>query len=321
MLRKYDVLCVGSATLDNYLTIERLMKDVKVGDKVLVTEMERHTGGGATNSAAALSFLGLRVKMLSKLGKDHDAEFVEKEMKKYGVKNICLHKSKKNTDFATLISNISGDRIIYVQKGASRDLLVSDYKKRDLKVKWFYLATLVGKSFKTEIELAKYAQEKKINVLFNPSLYLAKKGKKYLKNVLQATTLLVLNKEEAQALLKNNSSSFETLIRELHRLGPKMVVITNSTKKFYGSDGKIIYSLMPPKVNRVHTAGAGDAFTSGLVAGVIKKWSFADAMALGQANASSLIQKIGTKNGLLTEITAKRLIKRLKIKVIKHRNL
>ena len=61
---KYDVLCVGSATVDNFLTTEKSLKSIKLGDKVLVKGSEVHSGGGATNSAASLAKFGLKVMVL-----------------------------------------------------------------------------------------------------------------------------------------------------------------------------------------------------------------------------------------------------------------
>tara|TARA_Y100000310_G_scaffold153901_1_gene153450 strand:+ start:16985 stop:17950 length:966 start_codon:yes stop_codon:yes gene_type:complete len=316
MILKYDVLCVGSATVDHFLTIDDSFKEIKVGDKVLVSEKATHTGGGATNSAAALAKFGLKVKMLTKLGDDGEADFIIKEMKKYGVKNVCKSVSNKRTDTATLISSVKNrDRIIYVHKGASRDLKLSDCAKKDLRVKWMYLASLMGKSFATAKKLCEIAKTKNINVLFNPSLYLAKKGKKYLRSVLDATTILVLNREEAQALLGNDSNSFSHLARELHKLGPSKVIITNGNKRFYASDSKKLYSLIGPTVKRVHTAGAGDAFTAVFFGALIKKYSFADALRLGQVNASSVIQYIGTKHKQLTEKEALSHLKKYRIEV------
>ena len=70
---------------------------------------------------------------------------------------------------------------------------------------------------------------------------------------------------------------------------------------------------MPPNVKRVHTAGAGDAFTAGFLSEIIKEHPIKEAMKVGQANASSVIQYIGTKNKLLTEKEAHALIKKYKI--------
>ncbi len=318
MFQKDDVLCVGSATLDQFLTIEQPLSKVKLGDKVLVKSLETHSGGGATNSAAALSKLGLKVKILTKLGIDHAADFILKELKQYRIKNLCRHLSHKQTDQSVILHSIQEkDRIILVHKGASEDLSEDDYSKLFLRVKWIYLASLLGKSFQTAQEIAVYAQKKKINLLFNPSLYLAQKGKKVLKLVLNASTLLVLNLEEAQALLKTKSVNPKKLLINLNHCGPKTVVITNAEKKIYGFHQNQFYLVLPPKVKMVHTAGAGDAFTSGLLAGIIKEYSFEDALRVGLVNAAAVIQGIGTKNHLLTEKEALTQIKKYKIKIIK----
>ena len=166
----------------------------------------------------------------------------------------------------------------------------------------------------TARKIAESAKKRRINILFNPSLYLAKKGRKYLKPILEAASILVLNKEEAQELLKMKASE-QKLLLELHELGPRTVIITNGAKTLYAYDNHIIYSLNPPKVKVVQTAGAGDAFTAGFLAGIIKKYNFTDALRLGQANSTSIIQHIGAKGKLLNEHEAKLLMNKLKIRV------
>jgi sugar/nucleoside kinase (ribokinase family) len=315
---RYDVLCVGSATVDTFLCVKEKISAIRPGDKILVNKTEVHSGGGATNAAAALATLGIKTKMLSKLGNDHNAHFIQREMKQYGVSNISQHCSRKGTDFATIVSSTGErDRVIFVHKGASRDLAETDYKKSHLRVKWLYLASLVGKSFKTGEILAAYVKKKGGKILFNPSLYLAERGTKVLRSLLRITDLLILNKEEATALL-NSSDSIPQLLRKLGKLGPSSIIITDGTRKLYALDDEVVYFLTPPPVPVVHTAGAGDAFNSGVLAGILKKYSFEDALRLGQANASSVIKYIGTKNKLLTEAGAQRLIKKLRFTI--HKN-
>ena len=316
MLFRYDVLCVGSATLDRFLTIDIPLKSIRPGDKLLVKSTEIHSGGGATNSAAALSVLGLNAKVLAKLGRDHDADLILREMKQYHLSPRCQSRSRHPTDSSTIISSHqSSDRVIFVQKGASQDLTPADFSAAHPHPRWIYLATLLGKSFQTAKTIAAYAKARKIKLLFNPSFYLAQKGRSYLKQILQATTVLVLNKEEAQALLHVKTGNTSLLLHQLHALGPETIVITDGAQRCSAFNNDQIYSYLPPRVKIVHTAGAGDAFTSGLLAGLIKKWNFEDCLRLGQANASSVIQRIGTKNGLLTEKQALAEIKKLKIKI------
>ncbi len=316
----YDVLCVGSATVDNFLTTEHLLSNIRLGDKILVKSLDRHSGGGATNAAAALSKMGLKVKMLSKLGQDHDAEFVLREMSQYKVKNICLHRSSKNTDFAVAVySQKEKDRLLFVHKGASIDLTLNDFKISELNTEWIYLSGLIKKSFAVANRLAEISEKRGIKLLFNPSLYLAEKGRKALSKILLATEILILNLEEAQALLKKKSKEPKFLLKELHQCGPETVIITNGNKPLYALHEDVIYSLTPPKVKVVQTTGAGDAFNSGLLAGIIKNYDFEEALKLGQVNALSIIQAVGTKIKLLNEKEAQELIKKYKIKVSKKR--
>lgn len=309
-----DVITIGSATVDHFMTIEQPFSSIRAGDKILIKDAHTYSGGSASNAAAALSMLGLKVKMLAKLGDDHDAEFILQEMKQYQVEYICLHQSKHHTDFSTIMSSTKEkDRIIYTFKEASRDLEKNDFKQQDLAASWLYLGSLMGKSFQVGKEIVRNT---KSLVLFNPSLYLARQGKNYLKPILSRTTILVLNLEEAQAVLKVKSGKIEALLRGLHQLGPETVIITNGEKSVHALQRDIMYSLIPPKVKIIHTAGAGDAFTAGFLAGLIKKYSFEDALRLGQVNASSVIQHIGCKNTLLNEKEAIKMMKRYNIKII-----
>ncbi|MBI2151272.1 carbohydrate kinase family protein [Candidatus Woesearchaeota archaeon] len=313
---KSDVLCVGSATVDNMLTIEQPFSSLKLGDKVLVKSTETHTGGGATNSACALAKLSLKVKILTKLGNDHNAELILKELKENKIKNVCPCRSKKNTDTATIISSTKEkDRLILVYKGASTEISLCSHHKQNFRVKWIYLASLLGHSFSTAKEIAAQAQRKKVSLLFNPSLYLAQKGRNYLAPVLRATTILVLNKEEMQALLNTKEKESSGLLQKSKSLGPKTIIITNGPKRMLAWHDNKVYSLVPPDVPIVHTTGAGDAFTSGLLYAIIKKYSFEDALRLGQVNSSSVIQHYGAKKGLLNEKHALNLMNKYEMKV------
>ncbi len=309
-----DVITIGSATVDHFLTIDQPFSSIKAGDKILVKHVETYSGGGATNAAAALSKLGLRVKTLTKVGNDHDAEFVLQDLKRYKVDNLCRHRSKHHTDFSTLISSTKEkDRIIFAFKEASRDLERADFNRKELTSSWLYLGSLMGKSFQVIKKIISSNPGRP--VLFNPSLYLAKKRKKYLTPILKATTILVLNLEEAQAVLNTSSTKIDFLLQELHRLGPSMVIITNGEKPLHALFNRTMYSLQPPKVKVAHTAGAGDAFTAGFLAGIIKKYSLEDSLRVGQVNALSVIQHIGAKEILLTEKEARKWMKRFKIGV------
>jgi len=309
------VICVGSATVDNILQTHLPLSEIKIGDKALVDQMAVHSGGGATNAGVALKLMGIRVKIIAKLGSDHAADIIIKELKHYNLQNLCRHRSKKNTDYAVLVSSQGKDRIIYVHKGASSDLTPNDYRQSDLNTGWLYLASLLGKSFTTAKAMVKDAKKKKAKILFNPSLYLAQQ-RKLIAPILKATDILVLNKEEAEHL--HRKVPIKQLLLGIRKKGPQTVVITAGPQKIHALHQENIYTLTPPKVKIVATAGAGDAFTAGLLAGIIKHKPFPVALQLGVVNSLSVIQHLGTKNKLLTLQEAERKIKTYQLKVTKN---
>ena len=314
---RYDVITVGSATVDRILTMKGEFSSVKLGDKILLETVEKFSGGGATNTAAAFSTLGLKTAMIAKLGGDEEGDFIEKEMRRdYSVKNLCQHRSHKKTDLAFIVNSLKEkDRVIFVQKGASQELIGTDFRKSSLRSKWIYLSTLIGNSFSTAKEIAELAQRKKISLLFNPSLYLAQKGKKYLSPVLRRCNIVVCNLEEAQALLGIDSKDPVKLLRGIQKLGPQRVIITNSVKKLHAIDEDLMYSYFPPNAPVRSTTGAGDAFTAGFLAGIIKGKSFKESLQVGQMNAISIIQYAGAKNKLLNFAEASRELKKYPFKI------
>ena len=60
------------------------------------------------------------------------------------------------------------------------------------------------------------------------------------------------------------------LLKELKKMGPKIVAITDGSKGAYAYDGKEVFFQRALKIAAVDTTGAGDAFSSGFVAGMIK---------------------------------------------------
>lgn len=337
MLFHDDVLCVGSAVVDRFLLIDVPFSTLHLGDKILVKRTETHSGGSATNSVAALSRLGLKVSLLAKLGEDHDAEIILKELKKYSLRNLCRFHSQQNTDTSTIVSSSrEHNRIIFTHKGASQDLRLSDLKPLPaILPRWIYLGSLVGPSFAVAKALAKITHKSGTKLLFNPSLYLAQKGKNYLRPILQATTILVLNKEEAETLVgkvakstikksagkdvvdgeKSLEKSSMQLLHSLSAMGPASVVITDGKNKIWAIHEGKIYSVLPPQVRVVETTGAGDAFASSLLAGIIREWPFEDCLRLGLINSASVLQQVGAKNNLRTWREALLLMKRTRIKV------
>ncbi|HLF55098.1 MAG TPA: carbohydrate kinase family protein [Candidatus Nanoarchaeia archaeon] len=307
-MKMYDVIVVGSASIDVFIASKS--KDIEIeknsshedvclpiGAKILLNSLHTGPGGGGVNVSAAFARLGLKTALISKLGKDEHAELLKKFLKREKVAFLGSS-TKGKTGYSIIITKLRDNRTILTYKGNNDELKTTDFSWNKLKAKWLYLGTMLGQSHKTQCKIAKYAKKNGINILFNPSLYLAEKGEKYLKPILDACNILVLNKEEAQALTRTKAE-ITTLLKKLQQKIP-LVVITDGPKGAYAYNGIKMHSMRPKKVRVIETTGAGDSFTSAFLAAIMHKQDLPTALKWGAAQASSVIQHYGATNILLT---------------------
>lgn len=306
----YDIITVGSATLDVFAQTN--IKSVRVkhgktsepmvayplGSKLLIDDLHFEIGGGGTNTAVATSRLGLKTAYLGSIGDDLNGKRVLELLKKEKVKFIGT-KCDTMTNYSVILDTASNDRTILVYKGASEKFKFEQIKKSKLKTKWFYLCAMINGGFKQLEKIASYAKKNDIKVAFNPSSYLAKKGKKYLKKIIGLTDVIILNEEEACMIVgkKNKRKLAEALIK----LGTKNVVITDGKNKILTLFDDKIKEYLPRKIKCKETTGAGDAFGSTFISGLIMKNDVDFAIKIALKNSESVIKKIGAKKGLLTK--------------------
>ena len=316
----YDVITVGSSTIDVFAKAESELIKIKTvhheeeliaypcGSKILIKELAFLTGGGGTNTAVSLSRLGLKVAYLGNIGSGSNSGLILKKLNSEKVKFIGVRSKKHHTGYSIILESLEGDRTILTYKGSNNFLDIKDIKLSKLKTKWFYFSSMIGNSFETLKKLAQFAKENNIKIAFNPSNYLAEKGFSYLKDILERTNILILNKEEATLLAGN--LNIEKLIKKLMTFGPEIVVITDGKKGLYTIHNNYFLYVVANNVKPIETTGAGDAFASTFLAGMIKKKGVVFSLRIGLLNAESVITKEGAKNDLLSYNKLRALVKK-----------
>jgi len=323
-MKKYDVITVGSGVVDIFIYTGmhesfaqgRKMMCYPIGSKIAVNKVHYDIGGGGTNTAVSFSRFGLKTAYLSKLGDDDNGKKILSLLGKEKI-DFIGRLGKEFNGFSAILDSKEHNRTIFTYKGSNDFLKKGDLNLKKINTKWFYFSSMLGKSFKTQQFLAKYANKNGISIAYNPSEYQAKKGIRYLKKILKYTAVLILNFEESQLL--SGKKRLNEIIKRLSKAGPEIVCITNGPKKIfvYDKNSKNLYSALPNKVKIVETTGAGDAFASSFITGMIKTNDIEFALKLAITNSESVIQYIGAKNKLLTWNEAKKKIKKKKIIISK----
>lgn len=295
----FDVITFGSAVVDVFvdtdLPEQKKQMCYPIGEKMLIKNLRFDVGGGGTNTAVAFSRLGLKTGIIGKIGKDSNGKAILENLKKEKIKFLGKIDKKEITGYSIVLDSRQHNRTILTYKGANNKLDLKEISIKKSKTKWLYLTSLLDKSLKTQIKLAKKLSKQGTKIAFNPSSYLIKR--KNLSSLLKICDVLVFNKEEAQMLTKKSKE--KDLLKAVRKFGPKIVVITDKNKKAYAYDGEKKYSITPHKIKVIERTGAGDAFAAGFVAGQIAGLNLKKSLELGLAEGESVLRHFGAKNNLL----------------------
>jgi len=318
---RYDIITFGSAVIDLFMDTSVKQRGGKfsfdIGDKLGVEDIHFSVGGGGSNTAVAFRKLGLRTGYFGKIGKGRNSEIILKNLKKNKVGFIGL-RSEEHSDYSAILGAKKGGRTILNYKGASNSIREREIVLGKIDSKWVYFSSLMGDSFKTQLKLIPKLKRLGKKIALNPSQYQVRLGIKRLKIVLENTDVLIFNRKEAEIL--TGKKDLGKIFDVLHDTGVKIVSITDGNKGSVTSDGIYLYKARANKeINAVETTGAGDAFASGFVFGIVKNRGIEQSIQIGQTNAESVIQKHGAKNGLLSLREIRKVLKRRPVKIIVER--
>ena len=302
---KYDVVSIGSATIDNfadtdseYIKIEGRHSNEEfiaypLGTKVLIDHLDVTVGGGGTNTAAAFSSLGLNTAYMGKVGSDENGQLVIRKLKELGVDFIGAQGGQ--TGFSVILNSIKDDRTILTFKGSNSSLLYQEIEPFD--TDWIYITSMLGDSYSTVEKIVHTTDAK---VVFNPSAYQASQGYKNLGGMLSGVDILIVNLEEACKLLGRSSRTkcmMTNLFDSLSQLDPSIFVITdgsNGVSVFDKKSNKVITGMPMPGVKVIETTGAGDAFNGGFATALAEGQDPVSAAQFGCAVAGISVTRAGT---------------------------
>lgn len=334
----FDIVTFGSATRDLFLR----SKDFKIlknqdfstgqgvcfglGSKIYLDDIFFATGGGGTNTATTFAAQGLKTAYVGRVGKDAGGRAIKEELQKMKIRALISEDNKFKTAYSIIVSVSEKERTILIYNGACHFLKTKEVPFGQLKSRWFYVAGLSGESAKTLIPIINFAKKNNIKVALNPGVAQLSLGLSGLKNVLNIVDVLILNQEEGAKLaglpFEKEKEIFKKLSRSLsgsrQRSGDKIIIMTKGPKGVVASDGKYVYSAGTFKEKRyIDRTGAGDAFGSGFVAGLMQTGKIEEAIRSGTANGTAVVEEMGAKNGLLTKSRFEKESRWEKLKIVK----
>ncbi len=312
-MKHFDVIAVGNATVDVFLSIDDENKHIRLdektkeiclkhGDKIPIDRIQFSIGGNAANVSIGLSRLSLKTAIVAEIGQDEFSEKITNTLDKEGVDNNLVIKSAGETSPFSAIVSYKKERTIFSENSE----MEHDFSFKDYETDWIYLTSLSKKWKSTYEKTLEFAKKTGAKIVFNPGVPQVDAGENHISKILENTQILIVNKEEAARILDKKipteKEEIITLLKELKAQGPKISVITDGNNGSYSIDENEQYFYQPIKdALVVEKTGAGDAFSAAFLAAIINSKSVKEALFWGTINAASVVGKVGSQNKLLNK--------------------
>jgi sugar/nucleoside kinase (ribokinase family) len=298
-----QVGCMGILVVDVFADPIQHLPDA--GQLVTTSGLAMSVGGCAANTAIALRILGEDVKVAGKVGSDMLGDFILSGLRQRRVGVDHIRRALELRTSGTVIFTLQGEDRRYLHCiGANSEFSPDDVDLdflRDTHVLYFggYLAT---PAFPPD-QLAKLFREAKHRGLLTVlDVVMPAEDSFGIENVapiLPYTDYFLPNQDEATRL---TGCADELAQAEcLSALNPACtVVITCGPRGSLAVRGKQVINTPAFPVDAVEESGAGDAFTAGLIKGILKNWELADALYLASAVGASCTRSLGCFTGIFS---------------------
>lgn len=313
--KQIDILAVGDTAIDVFIKIKDAEEicDPQGGHCKLCLSFESkipyesaevcYAVGNSSNVAVSASRLGIKSALMSNIGDDQNGINCLGVLKKEKVDTTFVKTEKgKSTNYHYVLWYDKDHTILTKHEKYEYEWTNTEVSKEYKAPAWIYLSSLGENSLRFHDEIVNYLKRHiKVKLAFQPGTLQIKLGHEQLKDIYNRTDVFLCNHDEARKILKTDVSEIPELLKQIHSLGPKIVVITDDVDGAYSYDGREVLFMKAFPITPVESTGAGDAFSGAFVTALSLDKEILDALLWGTANAASVMMHVGPHKGLMTK--------------------
>ena len=281
-----DVLCYGEIGIDNIIQADGLPSPETA---IFPKSDSYHGGGAASNTAVWLAVLGVKVKVTGNvIGHDLYGEMILEGLRKHANIDLSLLEQRKgvNTPFTRAIVTPDGERsfLIFWYPQAPK---VSLTKEMLDGIKYIALDLYGGPE---RLDTARLAFESGVSTAIGDVIWLDHP-------VLPFTSIAT----NSAAYIRQSFPGVDVRrhARNLQAISKGIVITTDGSRVVHALDSQGSgFTIQPPTVTAIDATGAGDAFRSGLLYGLLQGFDLPRSVAWGVAAGSLKVKNLGAATTL-----------------------
>ena len=267
----------------------------------------RSTAGAEGNVAVGVSRLGLSAHFFTMMGNDQLGSAV---LADFAAEGVDVSGVKRVDSFSSAMIRNPGTtapvEASYLRKGAAASLMTPDDLDGEIikNSRWVHttgitcaISKSAAESVAHGLELArKSAVKKSFDLNIRRKLWSEAQARKVLEPLARDVDLLIGGEDE-YCVVFGTSDAQEALKIAASRNNRIAIMTKGPEQLTYAHEGQA-HIVRPPQVKSVDPVGSGDAFTSGVISGLLGGLSVADAIAQGTISGARVASQFGDWAGL-----------------------
>jgi sugar/nucleoside kinase (ribokinase family) len=294
------VLCAGILVVD--LFVPPLARLPIAGELLVTDDFLMGAGGCAANVAVVLSKLGVRSRVVGKVGRDSFGDFVTSSLAGFGIDVSFIGRSETMGTAKTVIVPVAGEDRRYIHTvGANADLTGHDFTPGAMTgVDVVYLGgylVLPGLRPAAVVELFDAAHRAGARTLLDVVLPGdTQASMDDLRSILPSVDFFLPNDDEARQLTGEQDPERQAAV--FNEAGAETVVITMGAVGLLVRTATETRRVTAPSVEVVDGSGAGDAFAAGLIVGILEGWPLERSLAFASEVGALACTALGCSAGI-----------------------
>jgi 5-dehydro-2-deoxygluconokinase len=304
MTETFDVLTMGRSCIDLYAH--------QIGVPITeVTSFDAYVGGCPTNISVGTRRLGLKSALLTAVGDDQIADFVLAFLNREGVETRFIPRKPGRRTSAVIMAIQPPDRFpltFYREGCADRELTIDDVGRAPVSSSAIVLVTGTGLSHEPSRTATFFAAERAaaagsqvfVDVDYRPDQWPSRSAfAASMQQLLRHASLVVGTEEEVAAAA--DEDDLERAIGSLVGVGTAPLVLKRGARgaTLFRNGSRV--DIPAFRIDVLNVLGAGDAFASGLIAGIRRGWPLERAVRMGNATGAIVVTRHGCANFMPTE--------------------